>query len=108
SHSHRHNTEHARKYIADAGRSVTPAGHLSGWVTCLARRPERGHHGDMTVTEESFDVVVVGGGPVGETAAARASRTGLSVALVESELVGGECSYWACMPSKVLLRASAG
>ncbi|HEV6953259.1 MAG TPA: NAD(P)/FAD-dependent oxidoreductase [Promicromonospora sp.] len=61
----------------------------------------------MTVTEESFDVVVVGGGPVGENAADRASRTGLSVALVESELVGGECSYWACMPSKVLLRAGA-
>ncbi|MFC7025245.1 dihydrolipoyl dehydrogenase family protein [Promicromonospora thailandica] len=61
----------------------------------------------MTVSEESFDVVVIGGGPVGENAADRASRTGLSVALVESELVGGECSYWACMPSKVLLRAGA-
>jgi len=54
-----------------------------------------------------FDVIVIGGGPVGENAADRASRTGLSVALVESELVGGECSYWACMPSKVLLRAGA-
>ncbi|MFI9485599.1 dihydrolipoyl dehydrogenase family protein [Promicromonospora sp. NPDC052451] len=61
----------------------------------------------MSVSEESFDVVVIGGGPVGENAADRASRTGLSVALVESELVGGECSYWACMPSKVLLRAGA-
>jgi dihydrolipoamide dehydrogenase len=61
----------------------------------------------MSVSEESFDVVVIGGGPVGENAADRASRTGLSVAVVESELVGGECSYWACMPSKVLLRAGA-
>ncbi|WP_275002624.1 dihydrolipoyl dehydrogenase family protein [Promicromonospora iranensis] len=61
----------------------------------------------MSVSEELFDVIVIGGGPVGENAADRASRTGLSVALVESELVGGECSYWACMPSKVLLRAGA-
>src|SRR5690606_34306853 len=107
SHVYRRYIYDAQTYIADTERSVTPDGHLSGWVTCLARRPERGHHGDMTVTEESFDVVVVGGGPVGENAADRASRTGLSVALVESELVGGECSYWACMPSKVLLRAGA-
>jgi dihydrolipoamide dehydrogenase len=57
--------------------------------------------------EETYDVVVIGGGPVGENAADRASRTGLSVVLVEAELVGGECSYWACMPSKVLLRPGA-
>ncbi|AEI12864.1 dihydrolipoyl dehydrogenase family protein [Cellulomonas gilvus] len=57
--------------------------------------------------EHTFDVVVVGGGAVGENAADRAARTGLSVAIVEGALVGGECSYWACMPSKVLLRAGA-
>ncbi|GAB2458839.1 dihydrolipoyl dehydrogenase family protein [Xylanimonas ulmi] len=56
---------------------------------------------------QEFDVVVIGAGPVGENAADRASRTGLSVALVEAELVGGECSYWACMPSKALLRPGA-
>ncbi|WP_243738290.1 dihydrolipoyl dehydrogenase family protein [Cellulomonas shaoxiangyii] len=59
----------------------------------------------MSNEVQEFDVVVLGAGAVGENAADRASRTGLSVALVESQLVGGECSYWACMPSKALLRA---
>ncbi|MFF3749455.1 dihydrolipoyl dehydrogenase family protein [Streptomyces sp. NPDC002018] len=57
------------------------------------------------MTEETeYDVVVLGAGPVGENVADRARAAGLSTAVVESELVGGECSYWACMPSKALLR----
>lgn len=62
----------------------------------------------MTEAQEiTYDVVVLGAGAVGENAADRAGRTGLRVVIVESELVGGECSYWACMPSKALLRPGA-
>lgn len=57
-----------------------------------------------TSTDE-FDLIVIGAGPVGENIADRAVQGGLTAAIVESELVGGECSYWACMPSKALLRA---
>ncbi len=59
----------------------------------------------MATTE--YDLIVIGAGPVGENVADRAHQGGLSVAIVEAELVGGECSYWACMPSKTLLRAPA-
>jgi pyruvate/2-oxoglutarate dehydrogenase complex dihydrolipoamide dehydrogenase (E3) component len=51
-----------------------------------------------------YDVVVVGAGPTGENVADRVVRGGLTACVVEAELVGGECSYWACMPSKALLR----
>ena len=54
--------------------------------------------------EREFDVVVIGAGAVGENVADRVVQGGLTAALVEAELVGGECSYWACMPSKALLR----
>lgn len=56
------------------------------------------------MTEDTYDVVVIGGGPVGENAADRAVRGGLKTALVDHERFGGECSYWACIPSKALLR----
>jgi dihydrolipoamide dehydrogenase len=55
-------------------------------------------------SERTVDAIVVGAGPAGEVCAGRLAGHGLKVALVERELVGGECSYFACMPSKALLR----
>ncbi|MDX6263701.1 MAG: hypothetical protein QOH84_5389 [Kribbellaceae bacterium] len=60
--------------------------------------------GGMATTE--YDVIVLGAGAVGENVADRAVQGGLTAVIVESELVGGECSYWACMPSKALLRSA--
>ncbi|MEU6232881.1 NAD(P)/FAD-dependent oxidoreductase [Kitasatospora sp. NPDC047058] len=61
----------------------------------------------MTTTPEEYDVIVVGAGPTGENVADRTAAAGLRTVVVEAELVGGECSYWACMPSKALLRPVA-
>jgi pyruvate/2-oxoglutarate dehydrogenase complex dihydrolipoamide dehydrogenase (E3) component len=58
------------------------------------------------MTDRSFDVVIIGAGPAGEVCAGRLADGGLEVALVEQHLVGGECSFYACMPSKALLRPS--
>ena len=61
--------------------------------------------GQQIVNEiQEFDVIVLGAGPAGEVAAGRLADAGLAVALVEQDLIGGECSFYACMPSKALLR----
>jgi dihydrolipoamide dehydrogenase len=52
-----------------------------------------------------FDVVVLGAGPAGEVAVSTLVKAGKRVALVEREVIGGECSNWGCIPSKTLLRA---
>src|SRR4051812_25153272 len=56
------------------------------------------------MSEREFDVVVLGAGPAGEVCAGRLGETGLEVAIVEPHLIGGECSFYACMPSKAMLR----
>ena len=58
----------------------------------------------MTVSDRTYDIVVIGSGPSGRTLSLRCMRNGFSVALIESELVGGDCHYWACIPSKAMLR----
>jgi pyruvate/2-oxoglutarate dehydrogenase complex dihydrolipoamide dehydrogenase (E3) component len=63
-----------------------------------------GREAERSRTTVDVDVVVIGAGPVGENVADRAHQQGLSAAVVEAGLVGGECSYYACIPSKALLR----
>ena len=102
-----------RPHLRRQGR-VLP-GQLASWsqkalprsVVCLDDVPRPGPADAQHMsgpTESLYDVIVIGTGPIGRTVADRARAAGLSVAAVERELVGGECSYWACIPSKAMLR----
>ena len=57
------------------------------------------------MTTESYDVIVMGMGPGGEEVATRAAEAGLKVLGIDRRLVGGECPYWGCIPSKAMVRA---
>ena len=87
-----------RRHLSDASREAggLPVGRsLKSKPTRQARR---------STMSKSFDALVIGAGPAGEVCAGHLADGGLKVAIAENELVAGECSYWACMPSKTLLR----
>src|SRR5262249_11235370 len=64
------------------------------------------HYGEKEMIDQSFDIVILGGGPGGYVAAIRAAQLGMKTAVVEREHMGGICLNWGCIPTKALLRTS--
>src|SRR5438128_10737844 len=85
--------------MATVTRARSPRHRCSSRCVAPARKEE------IRLPQE-FDVVCLGGGVAGECIAGELKGSGLSLAVVERELVGGECPYWGCVPSKTLLRSA--
>src|SRR5213593_3800120 len=84
--------------MATATRAPSPRHHYSSRYGAKASR-------EANRLPQEFDVVCLGGGVAGESLAGGLEGSGLSLAVIERELVGGECPYWGCVPSKTLLRS---
>ena len=97
-----HDHEPAMTAPSAAQAPTTQAPTTQAPTTQVAPHPT--DHPPSALPGTEYDVVVLGAGPTGENVADYAVRGGLTAVVVEPELVGGECSYWACMPSKALLR----
>src|ERR1700681_1311174 len=82
-----------------------PSRRLRCWNRCGAQALKPQTLMEVKRLPQEFDVVCLGGGVAGEAIAGGLAGSGLSLAVVERELVGGECPYWGCIPSKTLLRS---
>src|SRR5690606_9282647 len=92
--------DRGRRRLRDTRRDLLPGlGHPS-----QQQHPEGSPMTGQAQTTD-YDLIVIGAGSTGENVADYATKRGVRVAIIEDELVGGECSYWACMPSKALLRS---